>query len=129
MVHQTGYKNKWGIIIVSILSSVSMTAIYSLYVVEELQSMDFLKILLIIVGLHLPILISYFLKWRYFHVVSIIGWLIIWIGYIYYLIDDNEGMKDLVIITWITFSWILTHSIALLIQVFISIKQKRKGPL
>ncbi|MBP1944248.1 hypothetical protein J2Z26_004034 [Bacillus luteolus] len=128
MVQQT-YRNKWGIVTLSILSSIFITATYGLYVVEGLQSLDFLKLLLIIVGLHLPIIISYFLRWRYFHIISIIGWLIIWIGYIYYLIDHNEGMKDLVIITWITFSWILTQSIALIIQVFISIKKRSKESL
>ncbi len=129
MVQQTGYKNKWGIVTVSILSSLLITVTYGLYVVDGLYTLDFLKLFLIIVGLHLPIIISYFLRWRYFHVVSIIGWLIIWIGYIYYLIAHNEGMKDLVIITWITFSWVLTQSIALVIHVFISIKTRSKESL
>lgn len=128
MVQQT-YRNRWGIVIVSIISSVIMTVTYDLYVVEGLQPMDFLKLLLIVIGLHLPLIASNYLKWRYFHVVSLIGWLIVWSGYIYYLIDNNEGMKDLVIITWVTFSWIVTQSIALIIQVFISFKERSKEPL
>lgn len=128
MVQQT-HRNRWGIVIVSILSSVIMTVIYGLYVVKGLQPLDFLKLLLIVIGLHLPLIASIYLKWRYFHMVSIIGWLIVWLGFIYYLIDNNEGMKDLVMITWITFSWIVTMSIALIIQVFMSFKERSKEPL
>jgi hypothetical protein len=116
----------WGLVFFSILTSIVMTCIFSFYVVTEIQALEFLRLFVVVISLHLPLLISYYLRWRFFHFVSITGWLITWIGYIYYLFAENEGMKDLVIIAWVTVVWIVTNSIAIILQSVISYKKRRK---
>lgn len=120
--------NKWRILIVAFMSSVIMTTIFCINVEEAFLSFEAIRLLVIVVFLHLPLVASYYLKWKYFHVVSIIGWFIIWIGFIYYILANNEGMKDLVVTAWVTVAWAATQGIAIILQVFISFKERRKEP-
>ena len=115
----------WLFLLLTILSSFSMYLSFYVMTQQTLDLVQSTRGVMIVWSAHIPLLLGVYFRWRGIYITSTIGWLIIWIGYITYSLQENQGMKDLVIISWLTISWIVTQSMAIVFQGLLYLKKRK----